>query len=351
MILNFDEMMQFVDNKPELRAKEEVVDGRVVTIFSYMVSMTDTFDSKLAKEFRGTTFDNETKQCICRPLPKFFNVGEKDETQHHLVDWDNAVFYTKHDGSMLTPVLINNKVFWKTKNTFYSDVAIAAQKFYDANPFELHDITTYTPIYEYVGPGNQIVLPYEKEELIYLGYRDINTGEYFPSSEHYVPDMTYEQVVDLEEVEGFVIWDGNQLVKAKTNWYLERHKICSDFNIKAIINASLDNTVDDMLATIAQLGLTLRYYQVAQLRDKVIRERFIIEHDVETFFELVTEHNTGSRKDVAIYITTGFIPKEYRGIMFSMLDGKDVQEAINKLTFEAVYAEYKNVEEDEDENG
>lgn len=345
MNLTFDEMMKYVDTKPELRAKVEEVNGREVTIFSYMVSMSDTFSTPLAKEFRGTVFDNETKQCICRPLPKFFNVGEKEETQPHLVDWDNAVFYTKHDGSMLTPVLINNKVIWKTKNTFFSDVAVNAQKFYDANPFELGDITTHTPIYEYVGPNNQIVLPYEKEEFIFLGCREIETGLYFPSAMQQVKDMTFDKVINLPEVEGFVIWDGNQLVKAKTQWYMERHKISTEFNVKAIINAVLNDTVDDMLGTIAQLGLMLRYYQVQDLRNKVVREKFMVEHDVDTFFALVPKD--ASRKDQAIYINSGVIPKEYRGIMFSLLDGKDVTEAVNKIIFEVAYAPFKNSPEEE----
>ena len=346
-------MMQLADTKMELRAKVEEVNGRSVTIFSYMVSMTDTFDSPLAKEFRGTTFDNETKECICRPFPKFFNVGEKECTQPNLIDWANAKYFTKHDGSMLTPVLINNEIVWKTKNTFFSDVAIAAQNFYrravkeDPNRFpqvteaKKDILAEYTPIFEYVGPTNQIVLPYDEEDLIFLGWRNIRNGGFVHSPKLEVKGVTYEQIVNMEEIEGFVIWDGNQLTKAKTMWYMERHKIASEFNVKAIIQATFDNTVDDMLGTIAQLGMTLRHFQVQQLRDKVVREQFSVTYDADMYYKFVTDQNLETRKEQAMYINSGVIPKEFRSIMFKKLDGKDTQNDVNKIVYENVYAEYK----------
>jgi len=348
MKLNFDEMMQYSESKPELRAKLETVDGVDVTIFSYMVSMTDTFSDAIAQEFRGTVFCNTTKECICRPLPKFFNVGEKETTLEHLIAWENAVFYTKHDGSMLTPVVINDKVFWKTKNTFFSDVAINAQKFYDRTVDEPEYAELYaqvrnndvTQIFEYVGPGNQIVLPYEREELIFLGERHIETGQYTPAKELHVPGLTYSEILYMEDIEGFVIWDGNQLVKAKSMWYMERHKIASEFNVKAIIRATLDNTVDDMLGTIAQLGMTLRHFQVQQLRDEVVFEKMAVTSMVDTYWEMINALNLTTRKDFAIKINQ-IVPQEYRAIMFKLLDDKDVDEMINKIVYEHVYADYK----------
>ncbi len=358
MQLTFDMMMKMCNSKPELRAKEEMVDGNLVTIFSYMVSMTDTFDSELAQEFRGIVFCNETKKCICRPLPKFFNVGEKESTQHHLIDWCDAEFYIKHDGSMLTPVVINNKVFWKTKNTFYSDVAINAQMFYDRtvdNPeyaalYAEVASTTHTQIFEYVGPGNQIVLPYAEESLVFLGSRCIETGNYSPAQELKVVDVAYADVYEMEEVEGFVIWDGNQLVKAKSEWYMARHKITSDFNTKRIIAATLDNTIDDMLGTIAQLGMTLRHFQVCELRDEVVREKLDMLALVDRYWSITKNSGSTNRKEYALFINA-HIPKEYRSIMFKLLDDKRIDEIIDKIVFTAVQYRYRQVikgEEEED---
>jgi tRNA splicing ligase len=119
---SFDDFIELTKKKEEIKCKEEIIDGQKVYIFSYMVSMENTFDSDLARECRGIVFD-ENKNCICRPFHKFFNVGEKEFTLPDKIDWNNIDHVgIKHDGSMLTPVFINNKIYFKSKKSFYSDV-------------------------------------------------------------------------------------------------------------------------------------------------------------------------------------------------------------------------------------
>lgn len=346
MNLNFDEMMYLAENKQELTAKREVVDGVPVVIFSYHVAFTDTFDSPLAKEFRGTTFREDTKECICRPFPKFFNVGERPDTQVDKINWDNAKFYTKHDGSMITPVLINGKVFLKTKKSFYSDVALKAQAFYDKNEdgyfgsILLKEVILpiYTPIYEYCGPNNQIVLPYEKEQFVFLGSRELVNGVYQANKKLAVSMASYEDIQTLENIEGYVIDDGKQLVKAKTAWYMARHKIASDFNPKAIIQATLDGTIDDILGMISQLGMTLRYHQVCELRDKVLTEYFTVNHEVDDYWKSVCYIK--DRKEFALTVQDK-VPQVYRGIMFALKDDKKCLDKVDQIVYNRVYQEMK----------
>jgi RNA ligase len=350
MELYFDEMMELCEQKEELRAKEEIVDGVPVVIFSYMVQYSDTFDSELAKEFRGTTFRLDTKELISRPLPKFFNIGETEETQPHKLDLHNAEYFTKHDGSMVTPVVINGKVFWKTKNSFYSDVAQKAQAFYNKynaiNEYLDFDwrilkkcVKHYTPIFEYVAPHNRIVLEYPEEQFIYLGFRDKESGRYYPNKQLKVNDITYNDVFDMKGIEGFVIQTGcGKLVKAKTKEYLEHHKLVSEFNPKSVIQATLDDTVDDMIGVVSQLGFKDRQKEIEQLRDEVNHAKTDVMDNINHYFNQCKD--VGTRKEFAQYVNDN-IPSVYKGFMFLMLDNKHIEEKVDKLVFDSVYSKYK----------
>lgn len=351
MELHFDDMIELCEQKEELRAKEEIVDGVPVVIFSYMVQYTDTFDSELAKEFRGTTFRLDTKELISRPLTKFFNIGETEETQIDNLDMSFAGYYTKHDGSMVVPVVINGKVFWKTKKSFYSDVAQKAQAFYDRfkainneGEFDWKSLLksshhNFTPIFEYVAPHNRIVLEYPEEQFIYLGFRDNCSGEYFANEQHKVHNVTYEEVFDMKGIEGFVIQTGcGKLVKAKTKEYLEHHKLVSDFNPKSVIQATLENTVDDMIGVVSQLGFKDRQKEIEQLRDEVNHTKTNVMNDIKYYFNQCKD--IGTRKEFAQYVNEN-VPSVYKGFMFLMLDNKEVEKKVDKLVFDSVYSKYK----------
>ncbi len=351
MKITFKEMTKLCEQKEEFRAKREVVNGVPVVIFAYMVAFTETFNSELAKEFRGTTFREDTKELISRPLPKFFNVCERPETQPDQINWKKASYYTKHDGSMAIPVSVNGKIFWKTKKSFYSTVAKKIQALWDRkghvylghncyNESMLNDYCAqYTPIFEYVGPTNQIVLPYEEEKLIFLGSRHNETGDYLPSYQTYCPNVTYESIAARKDIEGFVIRIGQQLMKAKTNWYLERHKVASEFNPKAVIQATLDESIDDIIAMIYQLGLPERAKQVEQLRDETLECMIELKQIIDCNFHHL-RHFVDDRKLFAEKVNT-LVPNDCKGFMFMLLDEKDIQPKLNELVFNYTYASYK----------
>ena len=125
-IKNTAEFRKNVLHKEEIRESDI---GHGVTCFCYMVSAEGTFDSDWLRECRGITFDSVTGNVNGRPLTKFFNVNEKESTQVANLDWSKVVrVMDKRDGSMLTSVLTSDGVMLKTKKTFTSDVAIAANK-------------------------------------------------------------------------------------------------------------------------------------------------------------------------------------------------------------------------------
>lgn len=353
MQLSFDEMMELANSKDELRAKQELVDGVSVIIFSYMVAMTDTFDSELAKEFRGATFREDTKELISRPFPKFFNVNERADTQFSEICWENARYYTKFDGSLAIPVNINGWIQWKTKKSFSSDVAKRIQKYWERNNRMTHPVSgegfdnatlagacdNYTPLFEYIGPDNQIVLEYPEESLRYLGFRNNHTGEFFPFFKNQCYNLPYEVIRDLPEVEGFVIDDGKQLVKVKTRWYLDRHSLCTEFNPKNVIQASLDETIDDMIACIYQLGLDERAKRVEKLRDEV-NETLIEEQQI---IECVFQHANAYSEERRYFarMVQEKVDPQYHPFMYLMLDGKDYTTMLHRKVFNLVYGKYK----------
>lgn len=341
MEFNFNNMLKLVDQKEELIAKEETVDGVKVVIFSYMVQMTNTFNSDLSLEFRGPVFLKNSEKCISRPLPKFFNIGERPETQLNEINLNNVSYFIKHDGSMAVPVLINDKIFWKTKKSFYSDVAIKIQKYYDSSDLKISKefLKKYTPIYEYVGPDNRIVLDYQKEQLIYLGFRDNKTGFFTPNQRIQVHNLDYSMIMNMENCEGFVIHDGNKIVKSKTKWYLDRHSIVTEFNPKKMIQAALDDTIDDIIGTIYQLNLPVRAKEVEKIRDKTLSLKLKIINICDVLFNSFYAED---RKEFALKIKD-VVPNEYCGILFKKHENKSYEHILNKLVFEKIYSEYKPI--------
>ncbi len=53
-----------------------------LTVACYLFMDAATFDTPAALECRGITFD-KTGAVVSRPLHKFFNIGEREETQPH----------------------------------------------------------------------------------------------------------------------------------------------------------------------------------------------------------------------------------------------------------------------------
>lgn len=98
---------QELRDNPMIKFKEELVGGQEVVIVSYMVADSDLWKIPFSKETRGNTFDKETGRCISRSLPKFFNLGECEETLIHNLPWnEDYEVTTKIDGCCEKNVII-----------------------------------------------------------------------------------------------------------------------------------------------------------------------------------------------------------------------------------------------------
>lgn len=287
-ITDVEEFRSAVAGKEEIR---ESLIGHGCTSFCYMISGPDTFDSAEARECRGIVFAGP--DVVGRPLHKFFNVNEREETRLENLDWSKVVrVMDKRDGSMIHTVSTMDGILLKSKKSFESDVAKAADEWMNhetgLHVFRLAmrmSALNKTCIFEWTAPSARIVLFYPEAELQLLHIRDNVTGAYMDKEDlqKWADEFSVKVVeeVDLskygvdvtkmdfkaaehlhktvEGVEGWVFQfeDGN-MVKLKTDWYIKRHHAMTFIRERDIAELVLDEGLDDMKAMLVSEGVDIR---------------------------------------------------------------------------------------------
>lgn len=186
IIQTIDDVLPHIAGRDEFNVNDK---GDYITV-NYAVDFEDTFamtgpddiGGAIRRECRGLKF-YPSGEIAARPFSKFFNVGQLEETQPHVLDFgsDHTVM-SKLDGSMVHPILIGEQIRWCTKAGI-TDVSKLAETFVEKNikyrNFAAACIERgLTPIFEYVGPFNKVVLDYETENMILLAVRENVTGTY-----------------------------------------------------------------------------------------------------------------------------------------------------------------------------
>jgi RNA ligase len=185
-IRTIDDVLPHIAGRDEFNVNDK---GDYITV-NYAVAFEDTFamtgpddiGGAIRRECRGLKFYPEG-DIAARPFHKFFNIGEREETQPHALNFgsDHKIM-TKADGSMVHPILIDSDVRWCTKAGI-TEVSEIAERFIENNRkyryFALACIEReLTPIFEYVGPHNKVVLDYKEENMVLLAVRHNITGNY-----------------------------------------------------------------------------------------------------------------------------------------------------------------------------
>lgn len=328
IIENISDILPYVKDKANIRINEN--DNGTTSINYTTITDNKLFNCEYARECRGITFDTETGKILIRPFQKFFNIGEMGNTPDNL-NWDNVKSFTeKIDGSICSTVVLNGKVVAKSMSSFDSVHANRMTKFI-SNSKALTDFCFnisnmgYTPIFEYVSPEFQIVIPYEKEDLILLAVRHNITGTYknlddiaatlFNHNISVIQDYTNRGVdysdlramlEEFKDIEGYVIqFNDGHMVKAKTLWYTQLHRCKAMLSEKNVAEACLTGDVDDIVGMMTTMGLsTARVVEInAAICDKLnnIVERLNMLYDLYNF-EYDKNGNRGrkSRKNFAL---------------------------------------------------
>ena len=289
-IEHLNDLVPYIVNNQQIRVKPCEITGQ--TVVCYMLQDEDTFDgenNEYARECRGITFDKEGK-ISARTLHKFFNVGERAETQPEKLRWqDVSRIMTKRDGSMVTPVLLENKTFkFKTKKSFDTKEAALADSIV-ADNVEMDSwirttlAASLTPTFEITSPKFPIVLLYEKDELTLLHIRENVSGRYLSEEELIALNSPFPLVENLKAqfvgagipanlvswqllkqyaetatgVEGVVIQFGQEMVKLKTKWYCDLHHSVTFTRWRDIARTVLADQSDDLKGAFALTGRSI----------------------------------------------------------------------------------------------
>ena len=200
------------------------------------------------RECRGLLFHPDGT-IMARRLHKFFNVNERDETQHHLLDLSQPhVILEKLDGSMITPVVTTAGLRWGTKMGL-TEVGMQAEEWIASRP----DIARWaarmlaegwTPIFEWCSRKQRIVVDYMIDRLVLIAMRRTVDGTYMQYDDMF--KLATGNAIDVvrayagtadnmetliaetrasEGIEGWIIrFDTGHMIKIKGDWYVRIHK-------------------------------------------------------------------------------------------------------------------------------
>lgn len=178
MIAHLDDALALIEGRKDFVVKR---DPNYIAI-DYAVAFPDTFEDPRRHELRGLKFYPDSGEIMARPLHKFFNVGEKEHTQPHVLDFDaDHIITDKLDGSMIHPALLRDGSLRFMTRMGVTDVARKAERHLsNALRERLTDLLAsgVTPIFEFTAPDNRIVVRYSESGLTLLAVRDTLTGEY-----------------------------------------------------------------------------------------------------------------------------------------------------------------------------
>ena len=248
-----------VENSKQFFKKEINYLKKDISIYHYKQAKYEEFVKFNAFELRGLTFvDNER----FLSLHKFFELNQAPNSMYEDVKNKKIIkVVEKIDGSLLQPILIDGKIYFKTKLNFDAYQAKRANEIMLKNP----NLKTYIlecfknnkiPLFEYISEKSQVVMDYAKEELINIQIRDLNTGEYDLDFEKKASSyglktpkkFNFNSLDDIlneskknRNIEGWVvIFEDMQFLKVKTDEYLKRHKIIGKIQPHEVISSIID---------------------------------------------------------------------------------------------------------------
>jgi RNA ligase len=353
LITHINDVLPHIEGRKEFR----VVEKEGYTVIQYMVALEDTFKwddndtigSAVRRECRGITFDEEGK-LICRKYHKFFNAGEKEETQLNKINlYEPHIVLSKLDGSLISaqPTPYGFRLCTKAGVT---EVAMNAEVFIADKPHYARFINKciqigVSPLFEWCSNKNRVVISYPEDNLILTGMRYNDTGFYldYEVMKNYatswnIPvvkavdglavqniELFVKQVREWEDDEGVVVrFDNGHMVKVKADDYVLRHKSKDSISQeKNVIDCILQDAVDDLVPLLTpEDGERIQRFQNAFWvgLDEVAYE----------MAELFVEGNKmyPEKKDFAVEFVQKKVEPIYAPIMYAMKAGKGSKEVL-----------------------
>jgi len=324
-------------------------DGYQISIFNYRLTTYNDFVNYNAFELRGITFVFNVDGSVYKRfllMEKFFNVNENESTLlENIKDKKVNSVYLKEDGSIISFIeLPNGKILAKSKTSIESEQAIMAQKLFETN-LKINEFVKdclskdLSPIFEYVGPMNRVVVKYNNSDLILLRLRDNRTGEYLSTEKYDISKpMNFKFSLNdlislkasLEGIEGWIVeFVDGQKVKIKTDWYYSLHRILTDYSNREdyLIDMILNEKIDDVLSVLDH-GSESRIFV-----DRVIsKTNENIKGMIQEIDSVLSRYN-GDRKEFSIK----YKDQPYFGIIIQVVSGKDKMELVKEFVLKKTY--------------
>lgn len=337
----YQDLLSLCDSTEAFYFVDQEKDEEKFRIFSYRLASYSDFLLPRAIESRGIMFNlADTSVPVCRPMEKFFNVGECPFTMN--LDLSKTLMImNKEDGSLISTYLTNKGLRLKSKASLHSQQAIDAMEWLSKNPAlkgELQEIAEegYTLNFEWVAPWNRIVLEYTEPRLILLNVRNNETGEYLSRNDpllRWISDLWVDTVSTDDPaafadsistmigIEGFVFVLPDQLVKIKCNQYCSLHSALNEVNTsKKVAICVIEEGIDDLYALFKDNSETLSYMEDIECK---VTAKF--NHMIKTAERFHQDNKELSRKDYAIKAQS--MKDGYMSLYMNLYSGKEIGRA------------------------
>lgn len=277
-----------------------------ITVVRYLINDPSVFQTAWDLESRGLVFDSATGALLSRPLHKFFNVSSP-ESIAELLNSGAVQLYDKLDGSMLGGFVLDGAVRLHTKGGF-TEQSLAAEA---SMPDQVRALVKeafeagYTPVFEWIGPDNRIVIAYDRAEFVLLALRHRTTGVYEDkaadrlAAKHGVARpavlATLDNPTDLwawitkvsgmTGIEGVIAAspDGKRM-KAKTRSYLSVHKAMSMLGTsRHAFRAVIEEIDDDLLPLLPPNQAAFFEGYATAVRQRILAIGQEVERDAQAF--------------------------------------------------------------------
>lgn len=364
----YTELMALLSNDAFYTADHPINDHYFFRVFTYRLASYSDFLLPSAMEARGIMFkvayadESVPVQLVCRPMEKFFNIGENPLTLD--LDYSKVIgSYIKEDGSLISSFTqtvvgmgedfeseVVTYLRFKSKTSISSDQAIAASNWVDTQP-DLKDAILemeyhgYTVNCEWCAPDNRIVVGYMEPRLIVLNARHRFSGEYAPRET--LREMFGDYLVgtatqvtceaDLKPLKDHTGYEGLilqfepgykvEFSKFKNDWYLHRHRTKDSVNnANALFDCVLNEGSDDLRTLFLEDPLATKIIDEMEALVIPLYNRLV--KGCQTFYN---ENKHLERKEFAI---KGQLPIFEEG------------DPLNKMAFGLIMAQYIGREPD-----
>lgn len=342
-IEHLDEVLPHVEGRPDFVVARK--EGYVAV--DYLFQSPDTFTVPIRRECRGIKFCATTGKILARPFGKFFNIGEREETQPHLIDFTRPHWLlTKLDGSMVHPMLLGDQIVLCTRMGRTQHGIMAERHLTPELTEWFRQALTegWTPILEWVAPDNRIIIKYPDSKLILLAIRNTITGEYqepaavrangiragldvvetHPSWGGSAQDFL-AMVQVLKEAEGFVIrFADGSWYKSKAEDYLQKTRAKGAVELeKNALAVILAGSLDDVKPLL----------EPEQVKAVEGYETAVMDGIFQTAEQVVKLVDSGAHLDQKTFATEHLkdVPTQLRALAFQVRKGTGALGAVKAL--------------------